>query len=68
LAAISQSFEAGQIVQQGRHANPSLNIVARAHFAAEVEHLSNMGATKVIMGEREIAQAMLAHAVPAQQG
>jgi CPA2 family monovalent cation:H+ antiporter-2 len=33
--------------------------VARAHFDAEVEHLSRLGATKVVMGEREIALAML---------
>jgi CPA2 family monovalent cation:H+ antiporter-2 len=68
FVAIPQAFEAGQIVQQGRRANPDLDIVARAHFDAEVEHLSNMGATTVIMGEREIAQAMLAHALPARQG
>jgi CPA2 family monovalent cation:H+ antiporter-2 len=68
FVAIPQAFEAGQIVQQGRRANPSLDIVARAHFDAEVEHLTNMGANAVIMGEREIAQAMLAHALPARRG
>jgi CPA2 family monovalent cation:H+ antiporter-2 len=68
FVAIPEAFEAGQIVQQARRANPSLDIVARAHFDAEVEHLTKMGATTVIMGEREIAQAMLAHALPAQQG
>ena len=62
FVAIPEAFEAGQIVQQARRGNPSIDIVARAHFDAEVEHLSNMGANAVIMGEREIAQAMLSHA------
>jgi len=57
--AIPEAFEAGQIVQQARRANPNLPIVARAHFDGEVEHLLAHGANKVIMGEREIAQAML---------
>jgi CPA2 family monovalent cation:H+ antiporter-2 len=59
FVAIPQAFEAGQIVQQARRANPGLPIVARAHFDAEVEHLLSHGASLVIMGEREIAQAML---------
>ena len=59
LVAIPQAFEAGQIVQQARRANPRLPIVARAHFDAEVDHLLSLGATTVIMGEREIALAML---------
>ena len=59
LVAIPQSFEAGQIIQQARKANPPLPIVARAHFDAEVEHLYALGATEVIMGEREIALAMV---------
>jgi CPA2 family monovalent cation:H+ antiporter-2 len=59
FVAIPEAFEAGQIVQQARRANPSLPIVARAHFDAEVDHLLSLGASKVIMGEREIALAML---------
>jgi CPA2 family monovalent cation:H+ antiporter-2 len=59
FVAIPQAFEAGQIVQQARKANPGLPIVARAHFDAEVDHLLALGASRVIMGEREIAAAML---------
>jgi monovalent cation:H+ antiporter-2, CPA2 family len=62
FVAIPNAFEAGQIVQQARRANPGLEIVARAHFDAEVEHLSQLGADVVIMGEREIALAMLEEA------
>ena len=59
FVAIPEAFEAGQIVQQARRANPNLPIVARAHFDAEVDHLLSHGASKVVMGEREIALAML---------
>ncbi len=59
FVAIPEAFEAGQIVQQARAANPALPIIARAHFDAEVDHLKKMGATQVVMGEREIALAML---------
>ena len=59
FVAIPEAFEAGQIVEQARRANPQLKIVARAHFDAEVDHLIARGASRVIMGEREIAMAML---------
>jgi CPA2 family monovalent cation:H+ antiporter-2 len=62
FVAIPAAFEAGQIVEQARRRNPALEIVARAHFDAEVDHLVQHGANTVIMGEREIAAAMLAHA------
>jgi len=62
FVAIPNAFEAGQIVQQARRANPAIEIVARAHFDAEVEHLYQLGANLVIMGEREIALAMLGKA------
>ena len=59
FVAIPEAFEAGQIVQQARKSNPTLPIVARAHFDGEVTHLLTLGATNVVMGEREIAEAML---------
>ncbi|MBV9571469.1 MAG: cation:proton antiporter [Alphaproteobacteria bacterium] len=59
FVAIPQAFDAGQIVEQARAINPGLRIVARAHFDAETEHLMQHGADAVIMGEREIARAML---------
>ncbi|WP_370676385.1 YbaL family putative K(+) efflux transporter [Pleomorphomonas sp. PLEO] len=59
LVAIPDGFEAGQSVEQARRINPGLLIVARAHSDEEVEHLLRHGASKVIMGEREIALGML---------
>jgi len=62
FVAIPEAFEADQTVEQARRLNPKLPIVARAHFDAQVEHLLKHGATAVVMGEREIAHAMLVHA------
>jgi len=60
LVAVPDAFEGGQIVQQARALNAALPIVARAHSDEEVEHLKKHGATHVVMGEYEIAKAMLA--------
>uniref|UniRef100_A0A9E7ZG46 Kef family K(+) transporter n=1 Tax=Bosea sp. NBC_00436 TaxID=2969620 RepID=A0A9E7ZG46_9HYPH len=59
FVAIPGSFEAGQVCEQARAENPALPIVARAHSDAEVAHLTKCGATLTIMGEAEIARAML---------
>lgn len=59
VIAIPEAFEAGQIVQQARAANPDIRIIARAHSDAEVDHLTGLGADIVIMGEREIARGMI---------
>jgi CPA2 family monovalent cation:H+ antiporter-2 len=59
IVAIPNPFEAGQIVAQARSTNPNIEIIARAHFDDEVEHLRQQGANLIIMGEREIARGML---------
>ena len=61
LVAIPNAFEGGQVVQQARAINPGLTIVARAHSEAEILHLKKHGASLVIMGEHEIAMAMVEH-------
>jgi CPA2 family monovalent cation:H+ antiporter-2 len=64
LVAIPDAFEGGQVVQQARAINPALRIVARAHSEAEIDHLMKHGATAVVMGEHEIAKAMLGFIPP----
>jgi len=59
LVAIPNGFEACEIVKHARAINPGIEIVARAHFDAEVDQLVQFGANVVIMGEREIARTML---------
>jgi CPA2 family monovalent cation:H+ antiporter-2 len=59
LVAIPDAFEGGQVVQQAHAINPKLPIIARAHSEEEIGHLKRHGATLVVMGEHEIAKAML---------
>ena len=65
FVTIPEAFEAGQVVEQARAANPALVIMARAHSMAAVEHLGRLGATLTISGEREIAHRMLESAMGA---
>ncbi|NWG25709.1 MAG: Kef family K(+) transporter [Pseudorhodoplanes sp.] len=60
LVAIPDAFEGGQVIEKARRINPSLPIVARSHSEEETDHLKKHGATDVVMGEHEIAKAMLA--------
>jgi len=59
FVTVPDPFEAGQVVEQARALNPALEILARAHSDAAVEHLRDLGATLVISGEREIAERMV---------
>ena len=59
LVAIPDAFEGGQVVQQARAISPTLPIIARAHSEEEIEYLKRHGAKLVVMGEHEIAKAML---------
>jgi monovalent cation:H+ antiporter-2, CPA2 family len=59
IVAIPNAFEAGQVIEQARAVNARLDILARAHSDAEVDHLTALGADTVIMGEREIARGMI---------
>jgi len=67
LVAIPDAFEGGQVVAQARELNAVLPIIARAHSEVEIEHLKKHGATKVVMGEHEIAKAMITD-IPSRRG
>jgi CPA2 family monovalent cation:H+ antiporter-2 len=62
FVTIPEPFEAGQVVQQARVINPTLDILARAHTDAAVAHLAGLGASLVVLGEREIAERMIERA------
>ncbi len=64
LVAVPDAFEGGQIVAQARAVSADLPIAARAHSDEEVEHLKKHGATSVVMGEHEIAKAMVSGLPP----
>lgn len=64
MIAVPDPFEAGQIVEQARAANPSLYIIVHAHSATETDYLTSLGATVVVEGAREIADTMVARLPP----
>ncbi len=64
FVAVADGFEAGGVADQARHANPGLEIIARAHSDAEAAHLIAHGADRVVMGEMQIARGMLEPAAP----
>ena len=63
ISAIPIPFESGNLIEHARAANPALDIIARAHSDAEVEYLTELGANRIIMGEREIARGISEHIV-----
>ena len=63
ISAIPNPFENGNLIEQARAANPDLEIIARAHTDAEVDYLKKLGASLIIMGEREIARGMTEHII-----
>ncbi|MEO3472317.1 YbaL family putative K(+) efflux transporter [Roseomonas sp. CAU 1739] len=63
FVAIPEAFEAGQVVEQARAAKAGVEILARADSDEAMEHLTRLGATLTVMGEREIAHRMLERAL-----
>ena len=53
---------------QAKAINADLPIIARADSEAEIEHLMKHGASAVVMGEHEIAKAMLGFIPGAEAG
>ena len=59
LLTIPNGYESGEIVTTAREKFNDIEIIARAHYDEEVEYIMARGATRVVMGEREIASSML---------
>lgn len=59
LIAVPEGFEGGAIHQHACILNPEIQVIARAHSDAEVEHLEALGVPHIVMGERELAAKML---------
>jgi len=60
FVAVPSPFEAARIIEQAKAANPNAKIIARAYTDADVDLLTQMGATHALIGEQEIARGMLA--------
>ncbi|MDP1838704.1 MAG: YbaL family putative K(+) efflux transporter [Reyranella sp.] len=64
ISAIPDPFEAGNLIERARKANPSIRVMARAHTDAEVDYLRGLGAELVVMGEDEIAKRIIKNVLP----
>ena len=64
ISAIPDPFEAGNLIERARAANPSIRVMARAHSDAEVAYLRGLGAELVVMGKDEIAQRIIKDVLP----
>ncbi len=59
LVAVPNGFDAGNVVALAKKLNPQIEIIARAHFDAEAEHLRANGAEIVLLAEHELADRMV---------
>jgi CPA2 family monovalent cation:H+ antiporter-2 len=58
VIAAPDPYQTREVIEIARRRNPSLEIVARTHSAAEQAYLEKMGVGRVFMGERELALGM----------
>lgn len=59
VVAIPSNFEAGQIIEQAREANPDMPIIGRAQSEPEAEYLRRYGASEVVLAFDTLADALV---------
>lgn len=59
VVAIPSNFEAGEIIEQARAANPTMPIIGRAQSEAEADYLKSYGATEVVITTDTLAEALI---------
>jgi CPA2 family monovalent cation:H+ antiporter-2 len=59
VVTVPDAFQSGLITERARALNSKLKVICRAHSDNDVAHLEYYGADAVIMGERELAAAMI---------
>jgi CPA2 family monovalent cation:H+ antiporter-2 len=59
VIALPDSYQARRVLELARQANPAIEAVVRTHSDAEFDYLTRNGAAYVVMGEREVARAMV---------
>jgi CPA2 family monovalent cation:H+ antiporter-2 len=59
IVATPDSFQARRIVELARAFNPRIEVLVRTHSSDEIRALEELGANRVIMGERELARGLL---------
>ena len=63
IVATPDSFLTRRVVEVARDANPGIGIVVRTHSHGEFERLRREHRGTIVMGEHELARAMLLHAL-----
>ena len=63
VVAVPDGLQARRIIDCAREANPGIEMVVRAHSEAELPRLRSQGVGLAVVGEREIALAMLDYAL-----
>jgi monovalent cation:H+ antiporter-2, CPA2 family len=63
VVASPNPFEARQIIEIARAANPAIDVVVRTHSAAEQAYLAKLKVGRAYIGERELALSMARYAL-----
>ena len=63
VVALPDALAARQAVSYALRHNPRLEVVARAHSEADADELRRIGATRVIVAERELGNELVRHAL-----
>jgi monovalent cation:H+ antiporter-2, CPA2 family len=58
VIAMPDPYQARQVVEVARHANPAIETVVRTHGEAEQVYFERLGVSRAVMGERELALGM----------
>ena len=61
VIATPETIEVAQMARTARTLNPAIKIAIRSHNAQEADLLANEWQARVFVGERELADAMVAH-------
>ena len=61
VIATPETIEVAQMARTARTLNPAIEIAIRSHNAQEADLLANEWQARVFVGERELADAMVAH-------
>jgi CPA2 family monovalent cation:H+ antiporter-2 len=63
IIAVSNVFEASQVVERSRAMNARLHIIAYSYSRDEADYLKKVGANDVIVGNREVARGLVQRAL-----
>lgn len=63
LIAVPEGFEGGAIGEKALALAPAIQVIVRAHSDDEVNYLTSLNIREIVVGERELAQRMLALAL-----